>query len=312
MKLLEDRENIPVLECLYHGQISFWKEPIQATCEEFIKINKDTMMEGQVEFAMSASIHLGRRQLVCGMNLVTINDQCTSSINEMAKFKQMWAIMYVVSQQCCILKLMGKEPGTVFDIFHGKINNEQEFFDKGVSTGDEVIISCIYFSNLFVAYWLQNYDAAIQAAEQYTDSNGGKLYDLYYVLYQGLTALQLARRESNNKLKWIGIGESAVSKFQTWESHSNWNFENKHLLLSAELSSVKGDFSAAEEKYKASILSAQKHRFPHEEGLAMELLGSFYKNQGDLESSRNVLLKARACYIKWGATAVVERLCTSP
>lgn len=85
MKLLEDRENIPVLECLYHGHISFWKEPIQATCEEFIKINKDTMMEGQIEFAMSGSIHLVRRQLVCGINLVTINNHCTSSINEMVR-----------------------------------------------------------------------------------------------------------------------------------------------------------------------------------------------------------------------------------
>ena len=85
MKLLEDRENIPVLECLYHSQISFWKEPIQATCEELVKINKDTMMEGQIEFAMSASIHLCRRQLVCGMNLMTIKSQCTSSMNEMVR-----------------------------------------------------------------------------------------------------------------------------------------------------------------------------------------------------------------------------------
>ena len=207
---------------------------------------------------------------------------------------------------------MGKDSDTIFDVFHGDINNEQELFDKGVSTGDEMIVGCINFSNLFVSYWLQNYDAAILAAEQYTDSNGAKLYDIYYILYQGLTALHLARKESHGREKWISIGESAVSKFQTWESHSNWNFENKHLLLSAELSSVKGDFNVAEEKYKASIVSAQKHRFLHEEGLAMELLGLFYKNQGDLKSSKDLLTKARECYINWGATAVVERLFTSP
>ena len=71
---------------------------------------------------------------------------------------------------------------------------------------------------------------------------------------------------------------------------------------------MKGDYAAAEEQYKASILSAQMHRFVHEEGLALERLGMLYKDMGRAESAREMLANARNCYERWGASAVVARL----
>ena len=215
--------------------------------------------------------------------------------------------MFHASLHCLVLKLMGKDDNLVFAAVGMVISNEDELLQRAITTGKQTLVQYIYFFRMMLAYWFKDYETAAQMSELYGKDHM-RFMDIYYIFYEGLTALQLARRESNEQEKWIGIGESAVSKFQTWVGHSTWNFENKHLLLSAELASVKGDFRAAEEKYKASAISAHEHRFIHEEGLAIELLGSFYKNRGDLEGSRDVLTKARACYIKWGATAVVEQL----
>ena len=215
--------------------------------------------------------------------------------------------MFHAPLHCLVLKLMGKDDRPVFAAVSMVISDEDELLQRATTTGKHTLAQYIYFFRMMLAYWLKDYETAAQMSELY-----GKDYmrfmDIYHVFYEGLTALQLARRESHGRDRWISIAESAVSKFQSWEGHSNWNFENKHLLLSAELSRVKGHFSVAKEKYKSSIVSAQKHRFLQEEGLAMELLGSLYKNQGDLKSSKDLLTKARACYMKWGATVVVERL----
>jgi tetratricopeptide (TPR) repeat protein len=118
----------------------------------------------------------------------------------------------------------------------------------------------------------------------------------------------MSQEQNTDRDKWISIGEKAVSKFETWKGYSSWNFENKHLLLSAELLCVKGNYGAAEEHYKASILSAQLHRFVHEEGLAWERLGMTYEEIGRAESAREMLATARNCYERWGASAVVARL----
>lgn len=57
--------------------------------------------------------------------------------------------------------------------------------------------------------------------------------------------------------------------------YSSWNFENKQLLLQAELHYLDGRFNMAEMTYKASILSAHEHKFYCEEALAHELFGVY-------------------------------------
>jgi hypothetical protein len=78
--------------------------------------------------------------------------------------------------------------------------------------------------------------------------------------------------------------------------------------LQAELHFLKGEHDQAEEKYKALIVSAYKHYFLHEEGLAMELSGMFYRAIGKKEEAKTSLLGARACYTRWGADAIVPSL----
>lgn len=80
------------------------------------------------------------------------------------------------------------------------------------------------------------------------------------------------------------------------------------LLLEAELHSCQGEMEMAKSKFQESIDSAQKHRFIHEEGLARELFGMFYNENGKKEEAKLQYAHARACYQKWGAFALADRL----
>lgn len=124
----------------------------------------------------------------------------------------------------------------------------------------------------------------------------------------GLTALQLARRRDEDEDKWTQIAEKAVTSFQTWQGYCAWNFSNKAALLEAELYFLREEFDKAEDKYNTSIELAYKHHFLHEEGLAMELAGKFYIEMGNNRTAKTSLMTARACYVRWGADALVPAL----
>ena len=213
------------------------------------------------------------------------------------------------SFHCLILKLMGSaDISSAFTVASATFSDEDGLLQHGISTGNQLLVKFIYLDRLVHAFWVQDYDAAAHYAALYGKNQMGYT-DIYHVFFEGLVALRLALQNNNDdRDKWLTIGEAAVSTFQTWRSHNTWNFENKHLLLSAELYQVKGNHATSEEYYEASIVSAQRHKFVHEEGLAMESLGEFYKKVGRNEDSIKMLMSARSCYVKWGAVAVIERL----
>ena len=142
-------------------------------------------------------------------------------------------------------------------------------------------------------------------AAKYDNSKFMGVADVEHVFYEGLIAFRLFRSGDEAKLE---VGKAAVSSFKAWVSHSTWNWENKLLLLEAEMLSCKQDVAGAEAKYQAAIESAKQHKFVHEEGLANELFAGFHAANGDTDRAKSHLSEARACYEKWGATAVVERL----
>eukprot|EP00804_Cyclotella_cryptica_P023452 CCRYP_012112-RA/>CCRYP_012112-RA protein AED:0.05 eAED:0.05 QI:1315/1/1/1/0.75/0.55/9/220/927 len=308
LRKLNARAHIPILETLCYEFILFWKEPIQATCEALIGTHQAALMEGQIEFAMSSALHSCRQSFMCGDNLVKVFGDCTSVAIKMAQLKQVWGMLFHASLHCLVLKLMGKpDVDEAFAVLNGDITNEDDLLEFGLSTGQRTLVHYIYFFKLLVAYWFSRYDEAALMADLY-GVHHMRFLDIYHVFYDGLTSFQMARKRNGDEEKWIGRGEQAVSTFQTWGGHSKWNFENKFQLLSAELHLVQGHHDAAEEKYKSSITSARNHRFLHEEGLAMELLGLFYHQVGKIEDSKKMLKNARACYERWGATAIVIRL----
>ena len=60
--------------------------------------------------------------------------------------------------------------------------------------------------------------------------------------------------------------------------------------------------------YEESILSAQEHKFIHEEGIAHELYGHFSLERGHRSDALRSFNSSVKCYMDWGALAVARRL----
>ncbi len=132
------------------------------------------------------------------------------------------------------------------------------------------------------------------------------------IFYVGLVAFYFAREEKDmlgdRALKWMKIGEDALNNVECWSSHSAWNFQNKLLLLRAEKKYCMGETDSAKSLYEESILSAQEHKFVHEEGIAHELCGHFSLERGHRSDALRSFNSSVKCYLDWGALAVARRL----
>ena len=211
-----------------------------------------------------------------------------------------------MSHQLTVLKLRGIDDSRPFDLLPDDINNENDLLKDALSKGRQNLKDVIHFYRfVFSSFWFKQYD---EVTKYPSHRRVVRFLDIYHVFYEGLAALHLARTSDRDVAKWTETGEKAVALFRIWEGHCKWNFQNMYLLLAAELHFLRAEHIEAQEKYKASIISAYTHNFLHEEGLAMELLGMFYNSMGKKKEAEETLMGARVCYERWGAVALLPQL----
>ncbi len=227
-----------------------------------------------------------------------------------AYLKKLHTCLTQLTNHQSVLRLIGSKKNP-FNVSEGFVESEDELLHHALSTGRITLARTIYFNRLFVAFFFKQYEIAADYAGKYSIQQA-ELKTNCHVFYEGLTAFYFARRSSNNEpAKWFEIGERALRLFETWSKHSTWNWENKMLLLEAECLFSKGEMEKAEGQYKLAIESARRHRFVHEEGLGNDLLSMFHIANGNVDKAKSHMSQARACYEKWGASALVELLDSS-
>ncbi len=193
-----------------------------------------------------------------------------------------------------------------FDLPGIPFKGEDELLEHFESSGQLMFANGLYTSRIMVAFFFRRYKYAAECIGKYHTQISKRNFvfqTTFHVFYLGLVAFQMYRSAIDGR-KWLTVGKEAITKFQNWAKHSQWNFENKLFLLEAELLFSEGDHNSAEKKYFDSIESARQHKFVHEEGLAMDLLAAFYKTQGCDEKQKECLRGSLRCYDTWGAKAV--------
>jgi PAS domain S-box-containing protein len=86
------------------------------------------------------------------------------------------------------------------------------------------------------------------------------------------------------------------------------NFQNRALLVGAEIARIEGRELDAERLYEAAIRSARESEFVHNEALANELAARFYAARGLHTIAHAYLRNARHGYLRWGADGKVRQL----
>ena len=131
-----------------------------------------------------------------------------------------------------------------------------------------------------------------------------KLNALIVQFKYALILVEMLRKKNSFKSR-MTVGE-VIDTIKEAASRSDWNFTNKLRLVEAEFYALENEESQAIAAYDASIASARKSKFIHEEGLACEKAGFYHKRMNDHQSAVKYFNQARVCYSEWGSDMKVD------
>ena len=97
-------------------------------------------------------------------------------------------------------------------------------------------------------------------------------------------------------------------QLEVWARHCPENFENRALLVAAEIARIEGRDPDAMRLYEQAIRSARDNGFVNNEALALEIAARFYAARGLDRIARAYLRDARDGYRQWGADGKVRQL----
>jgi PAS domain S-box-containing protein len=97
-------------------------------------------------------------------------------------------------------------------------------------------------------------------------------------------------------------------RLEVWTASCPENFENRAMLVGAEIARIEGRVLDAEHLYEQAIRSAHVNGFVQNEALSHELAARFYASRGFDQFADLYLRNARYGYLRWGADGKVRQL----
>ena len=180
------------------------------------------------------------------------------------------------------------------------VKSFDELYQIGKESNNAMLVFNVIMSQMCVDFWFRDYTAIMKLCEKHPAPAAKRILATQRCFYEGIAALNLARQQPNEP-KYRVSGEKAVKDMSKFEQMNKWTFENKSLLLQAELHCLNQEYEAAENAYIASIESAKDHKFMNEEAMANELFGIFcIENQMGDKGMKHLRI-ALDLYKQWGA-----------
>ncbi|AFY82192.1 AAA family ATPase [Oscillatoria acuminata] len=169
-----------------------------------------------------------------------------------------------------------------------------------------------YYLKTQVLYTFERYEEALsicQEADPLFSGNLGFFYQTKHRFYYGLVlaAVYPTASETEQQEYWTLL-EKQQQQLKVWAENCPENYQDKFLLVSAEIARISGKELEAMELYRQAIAQAKESGFTQNEALANELAAQFYFHKGWDEVGKVYIREAAYNYTKWGADAKVQQL----
>lgn len=162
------------------------------------------------------------------------------------------------------------------------------------------------------AFSFGHYDEALRAARAAAADQHfflASVNESTHHFFHALTLCALypgASRET--QVQFSALLQDQQERLRGWAGHCPANFDNRYLLVSAEMARIKGRDMEAMRAYDAAIASSRAGGFVQNEALAGELAASFYRTRGFDKIAVAYARDALAAFARWGALGKVRDL----
>ncbi|MES2315870.1 MAG: AAA family ATPase [Pseudomonadota bacterium] len=152
---------------------------------------------------------------------------------------------------------------------------------------------------------LQAADSAAEDQHFFLASVNESTHHFYHALT--MTALY-ADVPRERQVRFLAALQEKQQRLRDWAANCPVNFDNRYLLVSAELARIGGRDMEAMRAYDAALASARAGGFVHNEALAAELAAGFYRERGFDKIALAYAREALQACARWGAYGKMREL----
>jgi hypothetical protein len=314
LKLVERRGSLQYKSsviCFVYDRILWALEPLQLLVEAHMRGHKAGQQSGDIVFTFKNLALAIIVDYFAGQNL----DMVLSYVIDFLSKLEIYGLQMFSKNPTLLLSqvMVLKEGLSMSSVAHVENMPSEEKILSDARSGPSVFAhgKLHHLTRAFLFRQMddvsrQHFNTFQIEAESFNQLNPNFLFGYFF---EGLASFQFARQSSDEEsAKWIEKGQLVLGKILSRKEHSQWNWENKVLLLEAENMYTKGYVDRAGPLYDDAIRSAREHKFIHEEAIASELAGIFYYEKGFRQKSYSYLFHSVKSYEKWGAHAVARRV----
>ena len=278
---------------------------------------------GDLNFAVYSCFHLNSNMLAAGDPLVEVQREAEHGLGFARKMRFGLVIDRITLQLGLIRTLRGLTPK--FGSFDDEHFDELRFERHLSSNPALAIAECFYWvRKLQARFFAGDFESAIEAANNarrllWTSPSFFEMaeYHFYAALshaacwgsespdQDGSTSGPL---EASAKEEHFEALVAHHRQLEIWAENCPENFENRAVLVGAEIARIEDRELDAQRLYERAIRSAQTNGFVHNEALANELAARFYAARDFEKIAHAYLRDARYCYLRWGADGKVRQL----
>ena len=265
---------------------------------------------GDLTFAAFSCANLNTNLLVAGDPLVEVQIAAERSLAFAQKIRFGYAIDNISPQLGLIRTLRGLT--AKFGSFDDKQLDEVRLERRLAGNPD--------LAPAESAYWIRKLQARFMAGDYASAIEASSRAQKRVGAWQ--TALETADHHFYGALSRAAFYDSALPddhqhlealaahhrQLEVWAVTCPENFENRAVLVSAEIARIEGRILDAEHLYEQAIRSARANGFVHNEAVANEVAARFYAAHGLEQIAHLYLRNARRCYLSWGADGKVRQL----
>ncbi len=194
---------------------------------------------------------------------------------------------------------------------------ERSFEARLTGRPAEAMPECFYWiRKLQARFFAGDYESAVDAAEKaeryYSTATSLSVMLVERVEYHLYAALSRAAccepLGSDSYAKHREALSAHERQLRAWAENCPQNFEDRAVLVGAEIARIERRLPEAMELYERAIRSARSNGFVQNEALSYELAARFYAARGLEEIAHLYLGNARRAYLRWGALGKVRQL----
>lgn len=266
---------------LFHTTLSFWKTPFHNK-GDLVRMEKDCLEFGAIRDAVICAETQANLVLIRGESLANASQHISTICQRVS--------LYKIGFQSLFLPLLD---------FCKNLMEAQKFEvpSKPCLTIQEACwrVVIFYISERFEeghALCLSNWKSLLQ--------NPAALCNHIKEFYHALTLAALCPKSDVKSLYWNQLIE-LEERIQEKANFCPVNFQNKALLVSAEVARIANRKHDAAALYEKSISAAAEQGFLPEEAIANELAAKFYLEQGERRIASTYLTQAFQIFGRWGA-----------